>query len=71
MRGADDHALAAGGLDPSGRGAPAGEDQRMDVMTLDDGELEIAIVRRTRNRFPDGEVAHRCRIPATAARRWL
>lgn len=68
MRGADDHALSARRLDPSGRGAPAGKDQRMDMMPVDHRELEIALVWRARNRFPDRGFAHRYRSrqrPAT------
>ena len=53
MRRADDHALAGRCLDPSGRGTPAGKDQRMDVMTLDNRELEVEVVWRAYNRLPN------------------
>ena len=67
MRRADDHALAGRRLDPSGCGAPAGKDQGMDVMTVHDRELEIAVVWRARNRLPNRGFAHRYQISAAAA----
>ena len=62
MRGTNGHTLAGGRLDPSCRGAPTGKDQRVEIPILDDGELQIAIIGRARNRFPSGAFAHQCRV---------
>lgn len=52
MRGVDGDALACRDLDPAAGRSPADEDERMQVIALDDGELEIAIIRRGRYLLP-------------------
>ena len=64
MRRADGDALTARDPDPAVGQTTAGENQRVDTIPLDDGEFEVAVIRRGCYRLPHGFIlfCHR-RIP--------
>jgi len=57
MCGAYVETLRGFGLRPSGEHAAARKHERMRTVTVNDGEFQIAVERRTRNIFPHENVA--------------
>ncbi len=64
MGGANHYALPGGGLYPAAGSSAAGKDKRIDVITLDDRKLEIAVVWSRRYFFPNQLVVHRFNLSA-------
>ena len=72
MRRTDGDALTARDLDPAVGHAMAGENQRMDAVSLYDREFKIAVIGRCCDRLPHGFILlYHCRIPRPEPRQGL